>query len=232
VTAAVDPVAAHIAELDRLLRGPGAVKRSMIAEVRDGLHDAAAAYRAGGLDPESAAATAVRDFGTVREVAPLMQEELTARQGRSTALLLAVTFPALLVGWDLLWMRGVSWWSAAPDTVAGLARLLDVTSAVVAAVALALLVGTSRRSAAPRWITALAGITAVTGAVVSGGTSIVMNLASWQQASQVLATEPLAVVARVASGLALVLVVRSAVRSLRVSLAPGRSDQRPDVQVR
>lgn len=43
---AVDPVARHVAELKRVLRGPARARRSMVREVRDGLHDAVDAYRA------------------------------------------------------------------------------------------------------------------------------------------------------------------------------------------
>jgi hypothetical protein len=233
MTIAADPVAAHVAELERMLRGPGAVKRSMIAEVHDGLHDAAEAYRAGGLDPQRAAATAVRDFGTAREVAPLMQEELTLRQGRRTAILVAVSFPAMLVGWDLLWMYGEGGlWSAAPNTVAGLARSVDVASGLAGAAALALLIGTFRRRVAPRWITVLAGLTAATGAVFCGGAALVMNLVNRRHAGDVLATSPLTALAVVASAVAIALVIRSAVRSLRVAYAPARSDREPDPPLR
>jgi hypothetical protein len=231
VSVTADPVAVHVAELDRVLRGPGAVKRSMIAEVHDGLQDAADAYRAGGLEPLPAAAAAVRDFGPAREVAPLMQEELTARQGRATALLLAVSFPAMVVGWDLLWRSGVGWPGPAPAVVAALARVQDVASAGIAAAALVLLVATFRRSAAPRWTTALTGLTAAVGALVCGGTAIVMNLAHAQQAGIMLSTRPLTLVAVVVSAVVLVLVIRSAVRSLRAAWASARSDQGADPQV-
>jgi hypothetical protein len=228
-----DPVAAHVAELDRVLRGPGAVKRSMIAEVHDGLHDAATAYRMSGLDPQRAAATAVRDFGAVHEVAPLMQDELTARQGRSTALLLCVAFPAMVVGWDLLWTAGVGWASPAPAVVVALARVQDVASAAIAGAALILLLATFRSRVAPRWVTALAGLTAALGALVCGGITIVMNLVNADAAAAMLATDPLALVASLTSAVVLVLVVRSAVKALRVVSAGGcrASEQRPDAQV-
>jgi hypothetical protein len=232
MTVAANPVAAHVAELDRMLRGPGPVKRSMIAEVRDGLHDAAEAYRAGGLDPQQAAAAAVRDFGTAQEVALLMQEELTVRQGRSTALLVAVTFPVMVVGWDLLWMSGAGGlWSAAPNAVVGLARFMDVASWLVTAVAFTLLLGTFLRRVAPWRITTMIGLTAATGAAFCGGAALVMNLVNRRHAGAVLATNPLAALAVIASGVAFALVLHSAICSLRTAHRPGRSDQRPDPQV-
>jgi hypothetical protein len=128
MTIAAAPVATHVAELDRMLRGPGALQRSMLAEVHDGLHNAAEAYRAAGLDPRRAAATAGQDFGAAGEVAPLMQEELTARQGHSTLLLVAVTFPAMIHGWDLLWMSGAGGlWSSAPTHATPSIRRQDLS---------------------------------------------------------------------------------------------------------
>jgi hypothetical protein len=226
VSGTADPVAAHVAELDRLLRGPGTAKRSMIAEVHGGLQDAADAYREDGLEPLPAAAAAVRDFGPAREVAPLMQDELTVRQGRATALLLALAFPAMVLGWDLLWRSGIGWSGPKPGVVTALARLQDVASFVIAAAALALLAATFRRGAAPRWVTALAGLTAAAGALVCGGAAIVMNLAHAQQAGPMFATRPLALVALLGSAAVLVAVVRSAVRSLRVARAPARAGRR------
>ncbi|HEY4417930.1 MAG TPA: hypothetical protein VGN22_00325 [Pseudonocardia sp.] len=61
-----DVVDQHVAELARALRGPGRTRRSILREVRDGLHDAAAAHRCCGLDPQQAAVRAVHDFGPAR----------------------------------------------------------------------------------------------------------------------------------------------------------------------
>lgn len=99
----VDPIAEYVVALRRALHGPRRTLRCMVAEAHAGLADAAAAYRDGGVAPERAAVLAVRDFGPVAEVAPEFQDELTARQGRWAAILLAVVFPAMLFGWDLLW---------------------------------------------------------------------------------------------------------------------------------
>lgn len=221
MTAALDPVAAHVAELDRLLRGPGGVKRSMIAEVHDGLHDATEAYREGGLDPRQAAASAVRDFGTARDVAPLMQEELTARQGRHTALLLAVAFPAMLLAWDLLWQTGHGWSAPPPAAVRVLSRTLDIGTAVIAAAAVVLLVATFRR-AVPRTVTALAGLLAAAGVVWCNGIAVVMNLVNPQPSGAMLATQPAVMAVAVASTAVSALVARSGVRSLRVAQAARR----------
>ncbi len=230
MTTAVDPVRAHVAELDRMLHGPGSMKRGMIAEVRDGLEDAVAGYREGGLDPHTAATAAVRDFGSVREVAPLLQEELTARQGRRTAQLLVVVFPAMLIAWDLLWTTG-NGWSSPPAVVSVLARAIDSLTVVITAAALVLLLVTFRGCRLPQWITRLTGLVAALGVVGCTGMSVVMNLLTPQQAANMFSTQPAVVAVGVMSAAASALVTRSAVRSLRFARASRRSDQRADPQV-
>ena len=217
MTAALDPVATHVAELDRVLRGPRAVKRSMIAEVRDGLVDAVADHRERGLDPERAATAAVRDFGTVRELAPLLQDELTARQGRHTALLLVVAFPALLVAWDAVWAVGDGWVPPASPTVAALARAVDLTTVLTAAAALVLLAVTFRGRPLPRWVTGLTGLVAALGILGCGGMSIVMNLLKPVQVGDMAAAGPAATVVVAATAVTAGFVARSAVRSMRLA---------------
>jgi hypothetical protein len=215
VTTTADPVSAHVAELDRVLRGPAGVKRGMIAEVRDGLADAVAGHRDRGLDPQRAAAAAVREFGSVYEVAPLLQEELTARQGRRTAQLLVVTFPAMLLAWAALWTSGKAWSTPPTATVAGLARAVDVLAVLITVAALVLLLATFRVGPLPRWVTGLAGLLATLGVVGCGGMSLVMNLLKPHQAGELYAANPATAVVLAASAIGTGLVARSAVRSLR-----------------
>jgi hypothetical protein len=231
VTATLDPVSAHVAELDRVLHGPVAMKRSMIAEVRDGLADAAADHRDRGLDPEHAAAAAVRDFGPVRDVAPLLQEELTALQGRRTAQLLVVAFPALLLAWDLMWKTGQGW--PEPPTAAGaaLARAVDVLTVLITAAALVLLLVTFRAGRHPRWVTGLTGLVAALGVLGCGGMSLVMNLLKPHETGEMIATSPATAVVIVATAVSTGLVTRSAARSLRFARTSRRSDQGADPQV-
>jgi hypothetical protein len=231
VTTAVDPIRAHVAELDRMLHGPGAMKRSMIAEVRDGLEDAVAGYREGGLDPQRAATAAVRDFGSVSEVAPLLQEELTARQGRRTAQLLVVVFPAMLIAWDVLWTTGNGWSTPPPAAVSALSRAVDILTVLITVAALVLLLVTFQGRRLPQWITGLTGLVAALGVLGCGGMSVLMNLLTPHQAADMLATQPAVVAVGVMSAAASALVTRSAVRSLRVSRAFCQSDQGTDPQV-
>jgi hypothetical protein len=225
VTATLDPVRRHVAELDRTLHGPGAMKRSMIAEVRDGLEDAVAGYREGGLDPQGAATAAVRDFGSVREVAPLLQEELTARQGRRTAQLLLVAFPAMLLAWDLLWTTGNGWSAPPPAAVFVLSRAIDTLTVLITAAALVLLLVTFQGRRLPQWITGLTGLVAALGVVGCFGMSVVMNLLTGHQAAEMLTTQPAVVAVSIGSVATSALVTRSAVRSLRLARASRRSDE-------
>ena len=212
-----DPVEAHVAALSRALHGPSRARHSMIREVRDGLHDAVAAHRAGGLDARDAATRAVEDFGTVGDVAPLLQEELTVRQCRLTALLVAVVFPGMLGAWDLLWSNGMSSMSTeAPAIVVTLARAQDIVSALVAATAIALLLATFRRAARARRITMLVGFAGGAGALLCGGMSVLMCLANPQSAPHALAS-PATLAAYSGSAVVLVLLVTLAVRTIRVA---------------
>jgi len=231
VSTALDPVQAHLAELDRMLRGPGSVKRSMIAEIRDGLHDATAAHRENGLDPQRAAAVAVQDFGEVREIAPLLQEELTARQGRRTALLLVVAFPALLLAWDGVWKAGSGWTGPVLPVVSALARTVDVLTVLVAAAAVVLLLVTFRGRPLPRWVTGLTGVVGALGVAGCGGLSVTMNLVDAPQSGEMLSRHPLAAAVVVFTVVTAGVVTWSAVRSLRVAWTARHSDQGADPQV-
>ncbi|WP_219413092.1 permease prefix domain 1-containing protein [Pseudonocardia nigra] len=215
----VDPVADHIAELERSLRGPARARRSMIAEARAGLEDAADAYRECGLDAARAAARAVRDFGGIPEVAPQFQEELTARQGRRNALLLAVVFPAMLFGWDLLASSGMIAWKPGPPAVAVvvLAKTLDAAAALVAVAALVLLAATFRRTMSPRRVTAAVGLTGMVGSAVCSVTCMAMNLVDPRATVESFVASPVALAVFAGSMGVVTVVVRAAVRTLRVA---------------
>jgi hypothetical protein len=214
-----DPVEAHVAALSRALHGPSRARHSMIREVREGLHDAVAAHRARGLDARGAAARTLEEFGPVGDVAPLLQEELTVRHCRLTALLVAVVFPGMLGAWDLLWSSGLAGVGAeAPAFVATLARAQDIVSALVAATAIALLLATFRRAARARRITMLVGFAGGAGALLCGGMSVLMCLANPQSAPHALAS-PATLAAYGCSAVVLVLLVTLAVRTVRVARA-------------
>jgi hypothetical protein len=212
-----DPVAAHVAALERSLHGPSALRHSLLREARDGLDDAAAAYRDAGVDPERAAALAVRDFGPVADVAPLLQAELAAGQGKRTAVLLAVAFPALMLGWDLVWTAGIGWSGTATPVVRALAVVQDLSSVAIGVVALGLLLLGLRRTADPRRMAGATGRTALAAVLVSGGTAVAMNVANPADAWALLGARPLFGVAYLVSVVVLVLVGSSAVRTVRAA---------------
>jgi hypothetical protein len=144
----------------------------VLAEVRDGLHDAAEAH---GGHPD-AAERAVAEFGSVAELAPLHQAELTAAQVRRTALVVTVLFPALVLGWDLLWSHGVAWTAPAPPLVGGAGPgCRTVVGAVAAALGLGLLLATLRPRARPRRLAVATAAVGLGAAVVCGTTAVVMN---------------------------------------------------------
>ncbi|QNP76191.1 hypothetical protein IAG44_41015 [Streptomyces roseirectus] len=166
----------YVAELDRALRGPRAVKADMLAEARDGLADAAQAYEESGLDRVSAERRAVADFGSVERVAPEFQGELALAQGRRTALLICGVLLAQPVVWWLLSLAGQN----SRSDAGGVYGLADAVvgwaggGAVVLAVTIVMATGLRGLSAYRRLVRAagffafaVCGVFAVLGAVLT-----------------------------------------------------------------
>ncbi|MFH9614696.1 permease prefix domain 1-containing protein [Streptomyces pratensis] len=103
-----DPVAAYEAALTAALHGPGGDKARMIEELRDGFADTVEAHVEGGKPYEQAARLAVREFGTVEEIAPLCQRELTIAQARHTARAAVLAAPFLIACWYLARTSGLA----------------------------------------------------------------------------------------------------------------------------
>ncbi|WP_262403252.1 permease prefix domain 1-containing protein [Actinomadura sp. CNU-125] len=114
----------HVAALSDVLHGPARTKDRMLTEVREGLTDAADALADAGLPADAAARRAVRDFGSVDDVAPSFQDELTVAQARRTAVTAALGAPVLLLCWQF----------AGADTgvLSHTARLVGAVAAVAA----------------------------------------------------------------------------------------------------
>jgi hypothetical protein len=216
-----NPIDLHVAALDRALRGPRRTRRGMVAEARAGLRDAADAYRAGGVAPDQAEALAVRDFGTVPEVAPSYQDELTARQGRRAAVLFAVVFPGMLLSWELLWSSGAVSRdaSATPHLVLVLSVLQDVVTIAVGVCAVTLLAITFHRTVSPRPLTIAIGLTGTVGAVLCGGMAVAMNVAGGHSTAALLATRPALLPAYLVSATVLTIIGWQSLRTLRVARA-------------
>jgi hypothetical protein len=121
----------------------------MIEEIRDGLIDATAAQSTQGGPHERAAQRAVRQFGTVGELIPSCQLELTIAQTRRTAQALALTTTLLIVYWHLIWITNDAHAWGLPRIV----QLLGVHLAVLAAIA-ALLATSTLAATGPlaRWL--------------------------------------------------------------------------------
>lgn len=136
-----DPVADYEAALTAVLHGPGGAKARMIEELRDGLADTAEAHVGAGMPYGQAALTAVREFGTVEEIAPACQRELTIAQARHTARVVTLTAPFLIACWYLArtsGLQGATW--QLPRTAQSVAVCLAgaaIVAALLAAVALA-----------------------------------------------------------------------------------------------
>ncbi|MGN9843593.1 permease prefix domain 1-containing protein [Nonomuraea sp. H19] len=67
----------YVKHLSRTLKGPPRPKRDFLTEARDSLLDAADALEKGGLRRVEAERVAVREFGTVGELASGYQRELS-----------------------------------------------------------------------------------------------------------------------------------------------------------
>ncbi|WP_306333246.1 permease prefix domain 1-containing protein [Streptomyces sp. KL118A] len=135
------PVDQHVAALTAALHGPDKAKSRLLAEMRDGLVDTAAAHADAGADDEEAARLAVREFGTVDELVPGCQRELTVAQARHTARTVALTAPFLVACWYLVRAAGdepAAWQLPhAARLLAGHLALVATLAALLAAATLA-----------------------------------------------------------------------------------------------
>lgn len=148
-----DPVEDYVTALTATLHGPARVKARMIEEIRGGLADTVTAHTRGGTADPRAAHRAIEEFGTVDEIAPGCQRELTIAQARHTARTVALTTPFLVACWYLAWTTGQD----QPWGLPRVAQLLAVhlagvagVAALLAAAALAVTGSLARRLPVPR----------------------------------------------------------------------------------
>jgi hypothetical protein len=97
-----DPIESVIRRLGRELGGFGPRRAAVLTEVRDGLEDAADAYRSAGLPGGEARRRAVADFGDLGVVARHYRDTELGRLGRQTAVLLGTGPVLVLMAWLLL----------------------------------------------------------------------------------------------------------------------------------
>ncbi|AUI63613.1 permease prefix domain 1-containing protein [Amycolatopsis sp. BJA-103] len=101
-------IEAYIGDLDRRLSGSAGAKADLLTEARDGLSDAAEAYREGGACQGDAERRAVADFGPAGLIARDYQAELALRGDIGTLWKVIVGVPLFQVSWELarLWTYG------------------------------------------------------------------------------------------------------------------------------
>ena len=160
-SAGPDPIAAYTAVLDASLHGPRRAKERLLAEIADGLRDAAEPYHAAGGELAAAVERATDEFGRPRDLIPECQRELTIRQTRATAARLALCAAVALAGWHTLWVGAGG----------GLWRLVAIPLAAVTALgavhAGAVLLATGRLGRSLRTPARLATTTAWTASVAA-----------------------------------------------------------------
>jgi hypothetical protein len=100
------PVAEYLRELETLIPGRLHGRDSALAELADGLRDAAEHYRSRGMDPDAAAARAVLDCGSTPLIASEFATVLAAGHARRTALVLLATGPVVGVLWLMTLVPG------------------------------------------------------------------------------------------------------------------------------
>lgn len=176
-----DPLDEYVAALTAALRGPAPAKSRMIEEMRDGLADTAAAYAGAGMPSDRAAHQALREFGTVDELLPSCQRELTIAQARHTARAVALTAPLLMVCWYLARTVGDDQGWQLPIVARLLAVLLACVAIVAALLAAATLAATStlgRWLPTPRRLPLVVAWVGTTASAAMAATALALAVAS------------------------------------------------------
>lgn len=93
-------IEAYLGDLRARLDGPATAKRDLLREARDGLTDAADAYRDGGWSDHEAQRRAVEEFGPVAVIAREYQAELGMTSGTRTLWQLIIGVPLMQLAWD------------------------------------------------------------------------------------------------------------------------------------
>ncbi|MFJ4097889.1 permease prefix domain 1-containing protein [Amycolatopsis japonica] len=141
-------IEAYIGDLDKRLRGSAGAKADLLTEARDGLIDAAEAYREGGVSEAEAERRAVADFGPAPVIARDYQAELALRGDIGTLWKVIVGIPLIQVGWELarIWTYGD--WSRSgnshPDWYLAVIELFGILVVVPPLIGVVALFGTRR----------------------------------------------------------------------------------------
>ncbi|TQL70818.1 hypothetical protein FB381_4761 [Nocardioides albertanoniae] len=113
----------YLADLRAAIPGPSWTRRDLLREAGGHLEDATEAYATAGYSTMEAETLALRDFGSVDEVAPGFRDTVAIGAARRTAILLVLVMIPQTVLWDGRIDLGASAGAAAPD--GGLFHVLD-----------------------------------------------------------------------------------------------------------
>jgi len=97
-----DALATYLADVAAQLYGPRRRRAEILAELRDGLDQAAEDNIAAGLSPDQAAAAAITQFGAPEAVADAFSGELATAYARRTIAWFIATGPLVGIWWLLL----------------------------------------------------------------------------------------------------------------------------------
>lgn len=125
-------IEAYLADLRRELGGPLLLRAGMLREVRDGLNDAAQAYRAAGLSPHEAERAAVDEFGPADLVGGELRAELAASTGRYLGIVTFIGGTVLFALAQLSWQGAAAeqGWPEPTPAYAALADIVDIGAIV------------------------------------------------------------------------------------------------------
>jgi hypothetical protein len=133
-TPAVD---AYLDQVAAGLHGPRRQRKRILAELRDGLGEAIAGRRAGGMASDQAATAAVASFGDPGQVAHAFAGELATGSARRTVIGYVATGPLVGIWWLLLlhadpWRTGLAAFLAAVPVLPVVAVGVATAAGVVA----------------------------------------------------------------------------------------------------
>jgi len=141
----------YLADLRAAIPGPSWTRRDLLREAGDHLEDATDAYTAAGYTTTEAEALALRDFGSVDDIAPGFRDTVAIGAARRTAILLVLVMLPQAFLWDGGIELGASAHSAAPES--GLFHVLDIIIGYVGtAGALGALVALGVTAIGQRWL--------------------------------------------------------------------------------
>ncbi|WP_020576444.1 permease prefix domain 1-containing protein [Actinopolymorpha alba] len=190
------PIADYLRELERALPGPRTVRRDLLGELADGLHDAVEAHTRAGLSTHQAEVRAVEASGQVAELASAYRTELAVAQSRRTARLFALSMPSLVLAWTAVWTRNFPTSSSAaggPPHMELLSSLTDWIGLVgggSALCVLALLTWVARMNVPVRAILVGQVVVGGTAVTVSSVASVAMNVLNSEQVLRVVMSSP------------------------------------------